>query len=206
MCTGHARMSTSLMGQPDRFTKAAHDCAITQTHRPRTYRTPSLTILGILRPAATCSFQRIHSHNENLHVGISREGRQWRAGRLVGWIQPSSNAGRRSSSWGRRQRGSGRRWGRACSCAAACAAGREVGSGMCRAALHAHAGCSCCNRRAHRAGARAGDPYDHAPGMKAGRRQGCSSSSLPLRATCWTAQSACVAFIVGPLVGLFVVV
>ena len=84
---------------------------------------------------------------------ISRgEGRQWRAGRLVGWIQPSSNAGRRSSSWGRRQRGSGRRWGRACSCAAACAAGREVGSGMCRAALHAHAGCSCCNRRAHRAG------------------------------------------------------
>ena len=54
--------------------------------------------------------------------------------------------------------------------------------------------------------ARAGDLYDHAPGMKAGRRQGCSSSSLPLRATCWTAQSACVAFIVGPLVGLFVVV
>lgn len=69
-------------------------------------------------------------------------------GRLVDWIQPSSNAGRRSAFWGRRQRGSGGRWGRACSCAA----GREVGSGMCRAALHAHAGCSCCNRRAHRAG------------------------------------------------------
>ena len=91
MCTGHARMSTSLMGRPDRFTVAAHDCAITQTHRPRTYRTPSLTILGILRPAATCSFQRIHSHSRYFP-----RGGQAVEGRAAGWLDSAEQQCRKT--------------------------------------------------------------------------------------------------------------